>query len=370
VDAQNKPALGHDYQNGVCIRCQENAPEIESSFVEVSSSEEESSSEESSSVEESFSEEESSSVEEISSEESSLVDVGSSEEDSNSADSSSEDSSSSDGDSEEAVAYTLSFKLNFDQTYYICSGLDSNSQNKTPSHIVIPDTYNEKEVRAVGDNAFLGNCALNKVTIGKNVATLGVNAFAQCANLYEIYDLSPALTIVANDYKHGGISSQVTVHTDASAESVISYIGDYVVYEKKLIGYKGNEKHLNIPDGIEILNSKVLSGRTDIESVTLPDSVKTIESYAFRNCTNLTKVVLGSNMKTIEVGAFEGTNLTNLQFDNDCLSGWSSGFVSTGVYIETPLIEDDLEDSTKIADIIMGRLSEYGEAYQGTWSRS
>lgn len=380
----------------------ENSSVEEESFVEESSDEESSSMEEESSVEESFSEEESSeeysseedfseedsgneeyskeessfveeSVEDssedesFSEEDSSFVEESSEEEDSVEESSEEEDSSIEDEDSsieeEELENYVLSYTLNYDETYYICNGIDENSPEQNPRHVVIPDTYNGIEVCEIADAAFVSNPTLHIVTLGKNVNKLGENAVAQCYNLFEIYNLSTDLTIKFNDYENGMVSSQVKVYTDLNTESAIYYVDDYIIYEGLLIGYQGEETELSVPNGVVGINSHALSANIEVTSITLPNTVTTISSYAFKDCENLTTVILGSGLQRISVGAFEGSSLTSLQFHANCMKGWSSGQT-------TPLTEVELEDPEKTADIIMGRLSEYGVAYQGTWSRS
>ena len=50
--------------------------------------------------------------------------------------------------------------------------------------VVIPDG-----VESIGDNAF-ENCGLRKLTLGKNVKTIGNKAFATCVDLFEIHSLA------------------------------------------------------------------------------------------------------------------------------------------------------------------------------------
>lgn len=86
---------------------------------------------------------------------------------------------------------------------------------------------------------------------------------------------------------------------------------------KILIGYKGNESKLSIPDGVEVIANDTFKDRyTDGYpwSVSMTNSVIAIGSSAFKDCTDLSKIILSDNIEYIGPKAFDGcTGLTYAQ---------------------------------------------------------
>ena len=73
-----------------------------------------------------------------------------------------------------------------------------------------------------------------------------------------------------------------------------------------LSGYTGNETEVEIPYGVNTIDSEVFCGNSTIESVTIPDGVTTIGYAAFKDCTSLKSIKLPDSVTTIEDSAFWG----------------------------------------------------------------
>lgn len=74
----------------------------------------------------------------------------------------------------------------------------------------------------------------------------------------------------------------------------------------------GVEKHVIIPDGVNIIGCSAFYG-TMIESVTFPESVTEISNRAFMNCRSLTKVEFSNGLRKIGTYSFQGCmNLKSL----------------------------------------------------------
>ena len=67
----------------------------------------------------------------------------------------------------------LEYKLSGDGTYYFVKGIGS----CTDTDIVIPDTYEGKPVKEIGERAFEGS-SITSVMVGSNVTRIGYSAFA------------------------------------------------------------------------------------------------------------------------------------------------------------------------------------------------
>lgn len=89
-------------------------------------------------------------------------------------------------------------------------------------------------------------------------------------------------------------------------------INNYLFYKKDgvnlLIGYKGNETSLVLPDSYKgetyIINSKAFMDCENLISVVIPDSVTSIGDDAFNGCNNLISVELGKGITKIGDDAF------------------------------------------------------------------
>lgn len=111
--------------------------------------------------------------------------------------------------------------------------------NKSKSSITVPSTISidgiDYKVTSVSKNAFKNNKKLKKITIGKNVKTIGSNAFYGCKNLKTIVVQSTQLkTIGKNTFK--GIYSKAKIKVPKNRFK--SY--------KKLFNKKGLKKTVKI----------------------------------------------------------------------------------------------------------------------------
>jgi len=65
-----------------------------------------------------------------------------------------------------------------------------------------------------------------------------------------------------------------------------------------------------IPDGLTVITSDTIRGRTDITSLTIPSSVTNISSSAFRTCTNLTSIIIEKSEGSISGAPWGATGAT------------------------------------------------------------
>ena len=72
-----------------------------------------------------------------------------------------------------------------------------------------------------------------------------------------------------------------------------------------LVKFLTNLKHVEIPEGIEMLGKSCFFDKRGILSVKLPKSLKEIGSRAFRNCINLETVVFDGDPVRIHEDAFK-----------------------------------------------------------------
>jgi hypothetical protein len=70
--------------------------------------------------------------------------------------------------------------------------------------------------------------------------------------------------------------------------------------------YAANISHVNIPDGIEIINELTFSHTNLLDTVTLPPTVTQIKSKAFANCEKLNAIILPESLEQIWGNALDG----------------------------------------------------------------
>ena len=143
----------------------------------------------------------------------------------------------------------------------------------------IPESIDGKPVTAIADFAFEGNTSIRKAVIPLSVKTIGANPFLNCTGLYVIY-------------------------TPPQNEVFSTIEGSlYQISDKKLIAFPFIWNWYTIPDGVEIIGERALSGNT-LQRVTLPDTVLEIRDRAFAGCTEITSVEGAQSCTVFGEGAF------------------------------------------------------------------
>ena len=95
----------------------------------------------------------------------------------------------------------------------------------TSAEVIIPDTmkYNGQDypVSEIRWNSFISNASIQKITISKNVKTIGENAFRECTNLEEVIFASDAELQTIKDDVFFGDTALKTISIPASVEEMI-----------------------------------------------------------------------------------------------------------------------------------------------------
>ena len=81
---------------------------------------------------------------------------------------------------------------------------------------------------------------------------------------------------------------------------------DFITEDDILTDYRGSDKKVVIPEGIEGIDDGVFYKRADIESVVIPEGVVSIGNSAFFKCTSLTEINIPESVAIIESSAFYG----------------------------------------------------------------
>ena len=110
-------------------------------------------------------------------------------------------------------------------------------------------------------------------------------------------------------------------------DNVDEWWGDFGVFygsedypdKAYLSAYRGPGGDIVIPEGVEVIGSKLFNDPTAITSVTIPDGVTAIDGEAFQNCVNLTGVTIPDTVTEIGERAFASCEkLTDVTLPEGC----------------------------------------------------
>ena len=187
-------------------------------------------------------------------------------------------------------------------------------------------TYN---VTAIGNNAFLANfTALQSVTIGNRVTSIGDDAFNSCSGLTSV-TIGNSVTSIGND-AFNSCSGLTSVTIPDSVTSIGS--GAFRICSELTSMYLPNNTNFTS------ISSSTFRGCSKLTSVIIPDSVTSTGSDAFRDCITLAKVAIvqnsGNNL-TIGSDAFDSTDANLVVFIKDgsqTFSGSTQTIGGTGAF--------------------------------------
>ncbi len=187
--------------------------------------------------------------------------------------------------------------------------------------VAIPATINSYPVTAIGDGAFSDQGGVTIVTIGANVTSIGLEAFAACTSLTEI-------TIAAANPAYSSLGGVLFDKTRATLLQFPSGLGggytitnsvtsieDYAFYD--CVGLT----KVTIPDSVTNIADSAFGYCRSLMSVSVPNSVTSIGVGGFAFCTSLTSTTIGNGVTSIGEQAFYGcTNLASVTIPSSVTS--------------------------------------------------
>ena len=182
--------------------------------------------------------------------------------------------------------------------------------------IRIEDTYNGKPVTAIADGAFKGNGRIEEIVIlGKNITSIGDNAFYNCPKLTKITIPESVTHIGASAFQSCRALTDINIPENVTSieKSAFAYcralekitIGDNVVSIGELAFSDCSAlTALNIPDGVKTVGDSAFSGCKAITSVTFGSGIESLGSYAFYRCDLLESVTFNGSKDLVEIGQY------------------------------------------------------------------
>ncbi|MBQ8292965.1 MAG: leucine-rich repeat domain-containing protein [Bacilli bacterium] len=175
----------------------------------------------------------------------------------------------------------------------------NNEYYRTENNCLIDNITNELLVGAATANvpegvvsivsgAFKNRVGLTSISIPSTVTDIASDAFIGCTNI-------------------------LLIKVSEANEKYYSVDNTLIIKEsqKVFLGCKNSK----LPEGVVTIGSGAFSGCTSLTKVELPSTVTTVERGAFTGCVMVNKLVISKNLVEI-TGAFEGfTNLANITID-------------------------------------------------------
>lgn len=209
---------------------------------------------------------------------------------------------------DEVEEATPSLTYNRISTGYEVSGVG------TDERIIIPETYQNEPVTAIGDSAFARK-QITYVSIPDNVTSIGLNSFNNASTLKEVkIRTTSKLTTIGNN-AFSGNSMLESIYLPATLESIGSSAFNNASSLNSIVVALENENYYSagnnlietstqilirgsntstIPNGVKIIGSAAFR-RSSLTSIFIPSSVETIENYAFDDCKVLTEINVDEN---------------------------------------------------------------------------
>lgn len=151
----------------------------------------------------------------------------------------------------------------------------------TNFYVVIPANREGLPVTTIGNNAFLNNKLITRVTISATAKVIGDNAFQGCENLTTF------------SFAGGAEGS----HLETIGNSVFNGCTNLASFQ--------------IPPRVKTIGNNAFRG-TKIATAVIPYSIKVIENYTFMDCKNLGTVTFASGSSLSNIGNYAFFGCTKL----------------------------------------------------------
>lgn len=142
--------------------------------------------------------------------------------------------------------------------------------------LTVPSEINGKKVIGIGENAYKGCQAVEKVVIAEGIRYIADGAFANCSELQ--YVIFPSTIKEISSSKWRGIGEGAFSCTKI--------------------------KEVRLPEGLSVLGSKTFYCCYLLDKVDFPDSLREIGAFAFSLCRNLKEVHFNDGLVKIGCNAF------------------------------------------------------------------
>lgn len=171
-------------------------------------------------------------------------------------------------------------------------------------------------VSSVGDSAFAGCTALEKVSFSSNLKTIGNAAFYNCTALTTVDGLKALQTIDASAFENckslTGISFGDKMETigqkafyNCKSLTSVSFGSTLKTIEEEAFRNCTALRSIVLPDSVTALSKRAFMGCTGATGIEIGSGVTAIPDYCFADCTSLKDLTLSDALTSIGIHAFE-----------------------------------------------------------------
>ncbi len=192
----------------------------------------------------------------------------------------------------------LEYTLSEDEAYYIVSGIGS----CTDAKVVIPDSYEGKPVKKIGDKAFFACQTMTDILIPDGVTSIGEEAFTVCEKLKSI-TIPKSVTSIAGSTFYGCVDLE-KISVDTANPVYHSDWNGIVETESKTLIAGSNSTYISVDGSVTAIAANAFSGCYELTSVLVPDGVTSIGDGAFSDCYELMSVTVPASVTSIGIDVF------------------------------------------------------------------
>ena len=194
------------------------------------------------------------------------------------------------------------FELNEDGMSYTFAGLNDKNLKK----IVIPATYNDLPVTAIGE--YVITSTVESIYISENIESVYGDIFGRSKNLKKVE--------VSKDNKKYDSRNNCNAIIETKTNTLVAgCVGTIIPDDIEIIGYGAfylsEITEIDIPSSVHTIEDYAFSN-SSIDYLIIPDSVKHIGERAFYLCRALSYIRLSNNLEYIGTECFSQTILTQL----------------------------------------------------------
>ncbi len=174
-------------------------------------------------------------------------------------------------------------------------------------------------VKKMGMEALANGIALEKLTISQELDTHCIcDVFTGCGRVREISCAGAGTDVQTYCIPNVVEAAAGAFEVPSLVRLVVCDILERMMEleERTLVRFRVNIKHIEVPEGIEVLAKSSFYDMRGIVDIRLPRSLKHIESRTFRNCIGLEEVTFGGCDVRIDEDAFR--NCTSLKSVRTC----------------------------------------------------
>ena len=175
--------------------------------------------------------------------------------------------------------------------------------------LIIPDEIDDHPVVAIANSAFFQKNNFTSLHIGKNVLTIGNEAFRQAKGMVSVtFDPNGVVTTFGSSAFRG--CDELTSFT---MPNTVTTIGEMCFQADPKLATVTLSNHLTA------LAANTFNGCSVLDNVVIPASVTTINNSAFYACTALTSITIPNTVTSMGTGVFSGcTSLASAVFADGC----------------------------------------------------